>query len=128
MIEGLKQRHKRAVANATGYGFDSHSRKKIYFHFLTLVTMQSAMLSSTTQHAMRPKNRRKMENGSVLIDSQIFSAYPAMCGLQREAKNILFYRKTCISQVLPRTHPDFNILIQTNLNEVKSKRGQSIRD
>ena len=43
------------------YEFDSHLRKLNinYFQFFALATMQSAVLSSATQHAMPPKFGRK---------------------------------------------------------------------
>ena len=48
--------------NATGCGFDRHSRKwNIYlnfnFHLFALLSRQSAAFSSSTQHAMRPEFR-----------------------------------------------------------------------
>ena len=49
---------------STGCGFDPRSRRcniylNIYFHFLALVSRQSAALSSATQHAMAPELGRK---------------------------------------------------------------------
>ena len=48
------------AVNATGCGFDSHSKKlniylNLYFRFFTLVSRQRAALSSGTQHAMPPE-------------------------------------------------------------------------
>ena len=48
------------TVNATGFGFDPHSRKiniyfNLYFHFFALVSSQSAALSSATQHEMPPE-------------------------------------------------------------------------
>ena len=52
------------TVNVTGCGFDLHSRKlniywHIYFHFLALVSRQSATLTSATQHTMPPEFGRK---------------------------------------------------------------------
>ena len=48
------------TVNASGCGFDPHSRKwniysNFYFHFFALVLRQSAVLSSATQYAMPPE-------------------------------------------------------------------------
>ena len=66
----------------TGCGFDPHSKRwniylNLYFHFFTLVSRLSAVLSSATQHAMPPEFGRKWG-----------TEYPAVCGIQREAKRI----------------------------------------
>ena len=65
-----------------------------YFYFFALVTIRSGALNSTTQHAPNASRiRRKMGNGSALMgteyrntSSQVPSAYPAVCRIQREAK------------------------------------------
>ena len=48
------QGHSCGTVNALGYEFDSHSRKLNieYFHFFSLVSRQSAALSSATQHVL----------------------------------------------------------------------------
>ena len=47
------------TVKSTGCGFDPHSRNEIfiffYIHFFALMSRQSAMLSSATQHAMAPE-------------------------------------------------------------------------
>ena len=68
----------------TGCGFDPHSRRCniyliLYFHYFALVSMQSAALSSATQHAM------PVELSSSILALGYLCCCPAMCGIQREA-------------------------------------------
>ena len=54
----------RVTVKPTGCGFDPHSRRwniylNLYLHFFALVSRQSAVLSSATQHTMPPEFGRK---------------------------------------------------------------------
>ena len=54
-----RRRGKKMTVKWTGCGFDPHSRKwntylHLYFDFFVLVSRQSAVLSSATQHVMLP--------------------------------------------------------------------------
>ena len=55
----------------------------LYFYFFALVSRLSTALSSATQHAMPPKFGRKW--GTECVNTRVPSAYPAVCGIQREA-------------------------------------------
>ena len=53
-----KRGHKPATVSAIGCGLEPHAKNEIhieYFHFLALLTRQSAALSFATQHAMPPE-------------------------------------------------------------------------
>ena len=63
--------------------FPLEEMKYLYFHFFALVSRQSAALSSATQHAMPPEFGRKW--GTECLNTRFPSAYPAVCGIQREA-------------------------------------------
>ena len=61
----MAQGHKVCI-KPTGCGFDPHSRRlniylNLYFHFFALVSRQSAVLGSATQHAMPPEFSRKWQ-------------------------------------------------------------------
>ena len=99
-----------ATVNATGCGFDSHSRKGN----ISLVARHSATLRYATQYAVPPelgeKWRTKVfysEQSVLTLGSRVPSAYPGMCGTQCEAKiyvfkiiGFVFYKTT----YLPREH------------------------
>ena len=79
----------------TGCGFDPRSMRwniylNLYFHFFTLVSRQSAALSSATQHAMPPEFGRKWRTECLNIRFPLSLAYLSVCGIQREAD--LFYK------------------------------------
>ena len=66
------------TVNATGFGFDPHSRKgnislNVYFDFFTLLLGQSAVWSSATKHAMPPEFARKW--GTECLNNSLFSYY-----------------------------------------------------
>ena len=81
---------RRTDCKRDGYGIDSYSGE--YFQFSTLVTRQSGFDCSSisfmtaTQHEMSRRLRRKR------LTDYIPSAYPAICGIQRDTKKTNFYQ------------------------------------
>ena len=62
------------TVKSTGCGFDLHSRRwniylNLYFHFLVLVSRQSAALSSAIQQAMPPEFGRKCQRRVLTLGS-----------------------------------------------------------
>ena len=68
---------------ARGFGLgNSNILQHLIFSFL---------LSAALSFVSASRTRRKVENGRVLMENRVFqheivSAYPTMCGIQREAK------------------------------------------
>ena len=94
-IEASRGAAARAVTvKPTGCGFNPHSRRwnvylDLYFHFFALVSRLSAALSSATQHGV-PSHK-------------VPSAYPAVCGIQREADFSYIGISTIVGHMVSRT-------------------------
>ena len=75
------------VVNATGCGFDNHSRKfnvylNLYFHFFALAWGQNVALNSANQFAILHNSAENGERG-VLTVSLGFLSLSATCETQR---------------------------------------------
>ena len=80
------------TVNATGCGFDPHSRTcniylNLYIHYFALVSRQSAALSSATQNLMPAEFGGKWEKDCLNTG---FPLPTLMCGIQREADLFIF--------------------------------------
>ena len=83
----------------TGCGFDPHPRRwniylNLYFHFFALVSRQSAVLSSATQHAMPPEFGRKW---GTECPNTIFSLSTLLCAAGYSVKVIFYFNSVVLT-------------------------------